>query len=93
MRNLRLIAQEVANKYNMKRSPEARLEIIDVDEKNSIVEVMIKGSFCRTCGVDDWILDYKYELKDQGVLAELESYEIDFERELAIAKFKIQKAV
>lgn len=89
MKNLRILAEEVAKIYNEKRAPEANLEIINVDETNSSVIVRITGSFCRTCGVDDWIVDYQYELKEKGIDAKLEDYYIDYEKEEAIAKFVV----
>lgn len=89
MKNLRMLAEDVAMIYNKKRAPEATLEVLDVDEKSSLVTVRITGSFCRTCGVDDWIVDYQYELRSYGVEAKLEDYHIDYENEEAIAKFKI----
>lgn len=89
MKNLRIIVRRAAQAYNDKRSPEANLEVIEVDEDDSTVVTRITGSFCRTCGVDDWIVDFQYELKGLGVEAKIEDYVIDYDREEAIAKFKV----
>jgi len=56
------IARETAERYNRYRSPEAIINVLSVE--NSVIEVVLSGSFCRSCGVYDWIEDYKYELID-----------------------------
>lgn len=91
MKSIRILAREAAKVYNEKRSPEAVLDIVNVDDGSSLITVRIKGPFCRTCGVEDWIIDYQYELKEKGVEAKITNYHIDYENEEAIAQFKVIK--
>ena len=60
---------EAVNLYNRFRSPEARVEILKVEGDKTYVKV--EGSFCETCGVNDWVEDFVYTLEDVGVEAEL----------------------
>jgi hypothetical protein len=55
--------------YNRYRSPEAISKVIDVNDDK--ITVLFKGHFCKTCGVNDWIEDFKYILSDIGIEAEL----------------------
>ncbi len=74
--------------YNKYRSPEATAEIISY--KDDVLTVRFTGSFCFTCGVNDWIEDLKYVLEDYGVEAEIT--EIIEESETSrIARFNIRK--
>ncbi len=60
-------AVEVYNKY---RALEAEAEVLKISGNKIIVK--FKGSFCETCGVNDWIEDFKYVLEDLNVDSELE---------------------
>jgi len=88
-KSLRILAEEAARAYNEKRSPEAKAEIVDINETEGVIKVKIEGPFCWTCGVDDWLVDYQYELKSLGVVAKIVKYSIDYENEKAEAEFKI----
>ncbi len=55
--------------YNRYRAPEAVARVAEASEDKIVV--VFEGSFCRTCGVVDWIEDFKYVLEDIGVKAEL----------------------
>ena len=61
---------EAVELYNRFRSPEARAEILKVEGDKTYVKV--EGSFCETCGINDWVEDFVYTLEDVGVEAELE---------------------
>jgi hypothetical protein len=45
--------------YNKYRSPEAKL--VKISEKELVLD--FEGSFCRTCGVSDYLEDFIYELQ------------------------------
>ena len=66
---LKKFVDRAIEEYNKYRSPEsiARLEKIEGDT----VYVRFDGSFCRTCGINDWVEDFKYVLEDLGAEAEL----------------------
>jgi len=74
--------------YNRYRSPEAEAEIIDYD--NGVLTVRFRGSFCFTCGVNDWIEDLKYVLEDHGVEAEIIDI-IEESETTRVARFKIKR--
>lgn len=57
--------------YNRYRSPEAVSRVIEINEDS--VKIIFEGHFCKTCGVNDWIEDFKYLLEDVGIEAELEN--------------------
>ena len=79
---------EAIEEYNRYRSPEAIAEIIDYKDKD--LTVRFAGSFCFTCGINDWIEDLKYVLEDHGVEAEI--IEIIEENETGrVAKFRVRK--
>ncbi len=59
-------AEELYNKY---RSPEAIAKVIEADGDK--IAVLFEGHFCRSCGVNDWVEDFKYILSDIGIEAEL----------------------
>ena len=63
---------EAVELYNRFRKPEAEASILKVDGNR--VYVLFKGSFCRTCGIRDWVEDFKYVLEDLGVENELVDY-------------------
>ncbi|MEM0021492.1 MAG: hypothetical protein QXT69_04535 [Fervidicoccaceae archaeon] len=88
--SLKDVLERAREKYNLYRKPEATAEIVSIDEKEGVAEIKIVGSFCRTCGVDDWIEDFRILLEDEGITAKLEEYRIDFEGEEARAKLRIE---
>ncbi len=84
--NFTKIVKKAQTLYNRYRSPEARAKIISFS--NNVLVVEFDGSFCETCGVNDWIDDFRFVLKDLGVEVVIERIEEidDFTR---IAYFKI----
>ncbi len=64
----RLIKKAI-EQYNKYRSPEAVAKLVSLKGNEVIVE--FDGSFCLTCGINDWVEDFKYVLEDMGVEAEL----------------------
>jgi hypothetical protein len=47
--------------YNKYRSPEAKAKLVKISEKELLLD--FEGSFCRTCGVSDYLEDFIYELQ------------------------------
>jgi len=55
--------------YNRYRVPEAKAIILRMS-RNRVVMV-IAGSFCKTCGVVDWIEDVAFSLRLYGIRLKL----------------------
>jgi len=55
--------------YNRYRAPESVARLVSIDGDKVIVR--FEGSFCRTCGINDWVEDFKFILEDLGAEAEL----------------------
>ncbi len=55
--------------YNRYRGVEARAKLLKV--KGDVVYVLFEGSFCETCGINDWVDDLRYVIEDLGGEAEL----------------------
>ncbi|MCS7386695.1 MAG: hypothetical protein NDF55_08200 [archaeon GB-1867-005] len=82
------MAREAAERYNKYRAPEAMIKLLSV--KDNAIEALISGSFCRSCGLYDWIEDYKYELMDMiGTQIEIVYIEQVNEESFKV-KFKIK---
>ncbi len=64
------VIKEALNIYNKYRSPESKAALVSVEEE--IVKVRFEGSFTRTCGINDWVEDFRYILLDMGCNASLE---------------------
>jgi hypothetical protein len=62
--------REAVEEYNKYRAPEAVARIISFDGEKLVVR--IEGSFCETCGINDWVEDLAFLLQDHGLDAELE---------------------
>ena len=78
--------RKAIEQYNRYRSPEAVAELRSIGEK--YVELSFRGPFCHTCGVIDWIEDFKYVAEDLGLRLELESVE-DAGPEELVARFRV----
>lgn len=63
------IIAKASNEYNKYRGSEARARVLNI--KNNEVTILFEGSFCVTCGVYDWIEDFKYVLREMGINAEI----------------------
>jgi len=64
--------EEAVSLYNRYRKPEA--EAVVEDLSGDTVRVVFRGSFCRTCGIRDWVEDFKYILESLGVENDLVEY-------------------
>ncbi len=69
LNELRLILKKAVEEYNRIRAPEAVAKISKVE--NDLIYVEFDGTYCETCGLYDWIEDFKYVLEDLGVDNEL----------------------
>jgi len=67
-----LRALEVYNRY---RSPEATAKLLKFEEDGFTIE--FGGSFCQSCGVQDYFEDFVYELKGLNNNVEAEIQEIE----------------
>ena len=56
-------------RYNRYRGIESKARLLRVD--NDTVIIAFEGSFCTTCGINDWVEDFKYVIEDLGGQAEL----------------------
>ncbi|MCE4606556.1 MAG: hypothetical protein F7B59_04395 [Desulfurococcales archaeon] len=61
--------REAVKEYNKYRSPESTAIVLEMKEDTLTIE--FEGSYCETCGLNDWILDFKYVLEEHGVQAEV----------------------
>ncbi len=66
---LKRITGKALKEYNRIRAPEAIARLIDT--KDDLLYIEFSGSYCETCGLYDWIEDFKYVLEDLGVKAEI----------------------
>jgi len=72
LRKLILRTVEVYNRY---RSPEATAKLLKREEDGFTIE--FEGSFCQSCGVQDYFEDFVYELKGLNNNVEAEIQEIE----------------
>jgi len=56
-------------RYNRYRGAESRAKLLRLQGDTAIVA--FEGSFCETCGINDWVDDLRYVLEDLGAEAEL----------------------
>ncbi|MEM2911770.1 MAG: hypothetical protein QXM52_04410 [Candidatus Bathyarchaeia archaeon] len=61
MKSLKDAVVEAINEYNKYRSPEAKAKLIKIGEKGLVLD--FEGTFCKTCGVYDYLEDFIYELQ------------------------------
>ena len=61
MKSLKDAVVEAINEYNRYRSPEAKAKLIKIGGKELVLE--FEGTFCKTCGVYDYLEDFIYELQ------------------------------
>ena len=61
--------------YNRYRSPEATAKLLRLEEDGFTIE--FEGSFCQSCGVQDYFEDFVYELKGLNNKVEAEIQEIE----------------
>jgi hypothetical protein len=61
--------------YNRYRSPEATAKLVEVEKHGFVIE--FEGTFCSSCGVQEYFEDFIYELEDitSGFRAEIKKTE------------------
>ncbi len=69
---MRSLVEKAIKLYNKHRAPEAVAELLSITGNKVIIR--FTGSFCRTCGVDNWVEDMVYVMEDVGLRAILEEY-------------------
>ncbi|MCC6056745.1 MAG: hypothetical protein LM583_08725 [Desulfurococcaceae archaeon] len=85
------LVREAIEVYNRYRGAEARAMLIEIE--NDELKVLFEGHFCFTCGVSDWIEDFKYVLEDVGIDADLYSVlePEDFSEPRRVGVFKVRR--
>ncbi|MEN2999207.1 MAG: hypothetical protein ABDH61_01320 [Acidilobaceae archaeon] len=79
--------RRVIRLYNKYRGKEARASI--VEHHGSTVKVEVKGSFCETCGIYDWLEDLVYVARSLGLELELvDAQERAKDKWMAVYKLK-----
>ena len=66
---LKRFVDRAIREYNKYRSPESTARLVRIE--GDIVVIRFEGSFCATCGINDWVEDMKYLMEDLGAEAEL----------------------
>jgi len=74
--------------YNRYRSPEATAKLLKLEKNGFTIE--FEGSFCQSCGVQDYFEDFIYELKSLSSAVEVEIREIE---QSSPQSFKVQYIV
>jgi hypothetical protein len=82
--------------YNRFREPESKAELVEVEDED-IYKIKFTGSFLETCGVNDWIFDLEFIMRDLGLEAkviEIEEPENDVwnDKGWRLAKFKVKQS-
>ena len=74
--------------YNRYRSPEATAKLLKLEKDGFTIE--FEGSFCQSCGVQDYFEDFIYELRRLSSGVEVEIREIE---QTSSRSFKVQYIV
>ncbi|HDN75528.1 MAG TPA: hypothetical protein ENG05_00170 [Acidilobales archaeon] len=84
------LINEAIELYNRFRAPEAKAKLVKIERDK--VYVLFEGTFCETCGINDWVEDFKYVLEDLNAKAELEGIlePADGSEHVRIGIFKIK---
>jgi len=85
LNKLILRAIEVYNRY---RSPEATASLLKLEQNSFTIE--FEGEFCQSCGVQDYLEDFIYELKGLSSDIEVEIREIE---QISPQSFKVRYTI
>ncbi len=66
---LRRFVELAIRRYNRYRGAESQAKLLKI--MGDTVIVAFEGSFCETCGINDWVDDLRYVIEDLGGEAEL----------------------
>lgn len=88
---LRKAVERAIEEYNKYRSPEATARLVKLGNGEAVI--VFEGSFCETCGVDEWVVDMEYVMKDLGIDAELKAIEEpeDPSENRRVGRFRIKR--
>ncbi len=66
---LKKLVDLAIRRYNRYRGAESKARLVKIS--GDTVIVAFEGSFCETCGINDWVDDFRYVIEDLGGEAEL----------------------
>ena len=69
IRAIEKLVELAIRRYNRYRGAESQAKLLKI--MGDIVVVAFEGSFCETCGINDWVDDLRYVIEDLGGEAEL----------------------
>lgn len=72
-RKIRTLVKNVIQEYNDFRSPLVTAKLIKFD--NESIKIQFEGTFTFFCCMDEYFLDFAFELKPKGVKAEITAIE------------------
>lgn len=78
--------EEAIDTYNKYRSPRATAQLLENSSED--LKVQIEGSFCRSCGMEDYFIDMVYELEEKGIEVEYEGFE-EIGKEKFVARYSL----
>lgn len=87
MRSLKNAVLRAVNEYNKYRSPEAKVKLVKIDDSKLVLD--FEGSFCRTCGVYDYLEDFIYEFRRFSRV----NLEISNFKEYELEKIRVEYAI
>ena len=68
-KRVRKLLELAIRRYNKYRGVESTAKLLKV--QGDTAYVVFEGSFCETCGINDWVDDLRYVIEDLGGEAEL----------------------
>jgi len=69
IRAIEKLVELAIKRYNRYRGAESQAKLLKM--MGDTVVVAFEGSFCETCGINDWVDDFRYVIEDLGGEAEL----------------------
>lgn len=79
--------QQAIEEYNRYRSPRVTAELIDFSEDEFTVK--FEGTFCRSCGMEEYFVDLVYQLEREEVEVEVLDFE-EREYESYVVRYRIE---
>lgn len=90
---MKKLVELAIRRYNRYRGAESKARLVKIS--GDTVIVAFEGSFCETCGINDWVDDFRYVIEDLGGEAELvtviEPESMDEFYEYRIGVFRVRK--
>ena len=69
IRAIEKLVELAIKRYNRYRGAESQAKLLKI--MGDTVVIAFEGSFCETCGINDWVDDFRYVMEDLGGEAEL----------------------